>query len=291
MRTAYRIASWAILLGVTAVAGCSSDDDDGDDDATGGATGTGGSGAGGECTTPPVTDHGKCADIPSEKSGDAGFTISSPDFTFCGEMPATMTCDGKDFGTGDSPTFKWSGVPAGTKSLAAVFKDISILNDNNPATEKFGYHWVMWDIPPTATSLPGKMTGGFKSAEVAGASQWSSLGSYGFFTPCPNPFREAPMFACSLTNDSYSLTLYALSEEKLTEIPAPDMDAATGMPVAGSNWVVNMAHYIEGLTPIAVTEYRGTSKAWAKAFVPPNAPQFPCSKAQIDAGMTDGCLH
>ncbi len=93
------------------------------------------------------------------------------------------------------------------------------------------------------------------------------------------------------TNDSYSLTLYALSEEKLTAIPAPDMDAATGMPVAGSNWVVNMAHYIEGLTPIAVTEYRGTSKAWAKAFVPPNAAQFPCSKAQIDAGMTDGCLH
>src|ERR1041384_4622739 len=65
------------------------------------------------------------------------------------------------------------------------------------------------------------------------------------FTPCPNPFREAPMFACSLTNDSYSLTLYALSEEKLTEMPAPDMDAATGMPVAGSNWGVNMAHYIE----------------------------------------------
>src|SRR5690349_14002201 len=96
IRTAYRIASWTILLGVTAIAGCSSDDDDDDSDATGGATGTGGSGAGGECTTPPVTDHGKCSDIPSEKSGDSGFAISSPDFSFCGEMPASLTCDGKD---------------------------------------------------------------------------------------------------------------------------------------------------------------------------------------------------
>src|SRR5262249_4814561 len=153
-----------------------------------------------------------------------------------------------------SPTFTWSGAPASTMSFAAVFKDIAILADNDPTTEKFGYHWVMWDIPPSTTKLPGGMTGGFHSTEIPGALQWSSLGSatgpdsgnYGFFTPCPNPFpRDNAAFMCSLVNDSYSLTLYALPTAKLDNLPAPDLDPMTNMPTG--NWVVKMAHYIEGL--------------------------------------------
>ena len=29
--------------------------------------------------------------------------------------------------------------------LALLFKDISILSEGNPATERLGYHWAMWD--------------------------------------------------------------------------------------------------------------------------------------------------
>jgi hypothetical protein len=50
------------------------------------------------------------------------------------------------------------------------------------------------------------------------------------------------------------------------------------------NWVVNMGHYIESLDALAVTEYRGTSKAWASAFVPPSAAQFPCTDAASSGG-------
>jgi phosphatidylethanolamine-binding protein (PEBP) family uncharacterized protein len=296
--------------------GCSSDDDD-DNPGTAGSAGTGGSGAdaggsgdsagvgntgntgtagddaGGAGGTacvgdPPVTPRDVCDDIPSQQAGDEGFTVTSPDFDNCGEIPASMTCDGNDFGTGDSPEFNWEGAPEGTLSFAAVFKDISLSED--PATERFGYHWVMWDIPADTTGLPGGMAGGYESVEVPGAHQWSSLGSYGFFTPCPNPFpREAPMFTCSLTQDSYSFTLYALPTETLEEIPPPAIDATTGMPIA--NWVVQMGHYIESLDALAVAEYRGTSKAWAAAFVPPSAAQFPCSKEMVDDEMTDDCLH
>jgi phosphatidylethanolamine-binding protein (PEBP) family uncharacterized protein len=296
MRSAFRIASGLILVGVTALAGCSGDDDD-DTNSSAGSSGTAGSsgnaGAGGmDCDgDPPITPHNNCDEIESQKEGDEGFSVTSPDFTSCGEMPASMTCDGKDFGTGVSPEFSWTGAPADTMSFAAVFKDISILSDGNPATEKLGYHWVMWDIPATTTGLPGSMTGGYDSAEVAGAHQWSSLGSYGFFTPCPNPFpRDLPMFMCSLTRDSYAFTLYALPTATLDDLPEPDLDD-TGMPVAGSNWVVKMAHYIENLDALAVTEYRGTSAAWAAAFVRPNAEKFPCTKAMVDDSMTDTCLH
>ena len=292
MRTALGIWGVTICCGIALLSGCSSDDDDDQHGTggTGGGAGTGGAG-GMDCSDePPITDHNTCAAIPSGNQGDDTFTLTSPDFPFCGKMPAKQTCDAKDFGTGESPTFTWSGAPSRTKSFAAVFKDISILADGNPATERFGYHWVMWNIPASAQALPGKMSGGYHSAEVSGALQWSSLGSYGFFTPCPNPFPAGdPMFSCSLVRDSYSLTLYALSVETLDELPAPDTNPDTGAPTG--NWVVNMAHYVEGLDALAVTEYRGTSKAWAAAFVPPSAAQFPCTQAELESGMTDGCLH
>ena len=117
----------------------------------------------------------------------------------------------------------------------------------------------------------------------------SSLGSYGFFTPCPNPFpKDAPQLMCSLTQDSYSLTVYALKVAKLDNLP-PAVDTMTNMPAAaGWNWVVNMGHYIESLDAVAVAEYRGTSKAWAAAFVPPNAAAFPCSGSAGGAGGSGG---
>lgn len=324
MKPALTMAWGVLLLGVTSQFGCSSDDDDdrpgtagsggragsGHSDAGeggethGGSSGNGGSSnggssageggagaseggtAGGGCVDPPIVPRDTCVDVPSQKEGDEDFVVTSPDFENCGEIPASMTCDGHDFGTGDSPEFSWTGAPEGTLSFAAVFKDLSLSED--PATEHLGYHWAMWDIPAGTTELPGGMSGGFNSVEVPGAHQWSSLGSYGFFTPCPNPFPQgAPQFTCSLNRDSYSFTLYALPVEKLEDLPAPELDD-DGMPV--SNWVVAMGHYIESLDALSVTEYRGTSSAWAAAFVPPNAEKFPCTQAQIDDAMTESCL-
>ena len=95
------------------------------------------------------------------------------------------------------------------------------------------------------------------------------------------------MFMCTLTQDSYALTVYALTEEKLVDLPAP-VNTTDNMPGAkGWNWVVNMAHYIEQLDAVAVAEYRGTSKAWAGAFVPPSAEKFPCANDAV----SDACLH
>jgi phosphatidylethanolamine-binding protein (PEBP) family uncharacterized protein len=179
----------------------------------GGEGGMPGGGEGGEggvpgCVgDPPVTEHNVCADIPSQKMGDAGFTISTSAFTNCGDIPDSMTCNGKAFGTGASPELTISGVPSGTNSLALVFKDIAILADNDPATERFGYHWVMWDIPPNTTTLPAGMTGDYHSAEVSGALQWSGRNNYAFFPPSPNPITSDDVrFTCGHVIDNYSLT-------------------------------------------------------------------------------------
>lgn len=267
-----------------------------------GGTGSGGTGAGGAAgmagmagaagdtscpDEPPLTEHNSCADIPSANEGDEDFTISSPDFEFCGEMPADLTCDGKAFGTGSSPELEWSGAPEGTNSFAIVFKDIAILADNDPATERFAYHWVMWDIPADVTGLPAGMMGGYESTEIDGALQWASRNEYGFFPPCPNPFpADDERFSCGLVTDSYSFTLYALPMATLQDLPDADIDSDTGMPTG--NWVVNMGHYIESLNALAVTEYRGTSSAWATSFAPPDPVLYPCTGGSPDG--TD-CLE
>jgi phosphatidylethanolamine-binding protein (PEBP) family uncharacterized protein len=288
----FRIAGTSLFLSVALLAGCSSDD--ADDSGTPGAGGTGGSGGAPACTAAPApTAKFACADIASLKQGDPNFTLTSPDFANCGEIPkATQTCDGKEFGTGSSPTLSWTGAPAGTLSFALIFKDIAILAENNPARERFAYHWVMWDIPATVTSLPAAMTGGYHSTEVPGALQWASRGNYAFFPPCPNPFPMTDMrFTCSLVIDSYSFQLFALPVAKLQNLPEPDLDAMTGMPTG--NWAVKMGHFIETqAAALAVTEHRGTSSAWAGSFVPAATPaQFPCTQAMITGGMTTGCLQ
>ncbi|HTQ02873.1 MAG TPA: YbhB/YbcL family Raf kinase inhibitor-like protein [Polyangiaceae bacterium] len=301
---ASRLAWGILVLGATTLAACSSSDDD--SGSSGGSSGSGGSGATGGSSSagapasggaagmacvgdPPITDHHTCSELPSVNKGDSGFMISSPDFANCDPIPTADTCDGNAFGTGMSPKLTWTGVPAGTKSFALTFKDIAILADN--ATDPHGFHWVMWNIPATTTEIDGGMTGpgsDYHSSAVPGALQWSNL-AYGFFPPCPNPFpRDNAMFTCMLSNDIYSFTLYALPTETI-DPPAPTLDPTTMMPTG--NYVVNMATYIDTLPAIAVTEYRGTSHAWATSFTPPSGAKYPCTQDMITGMMTDGCLQ
>jgi phosphatidylethanolamine-binding protein (PEBP) family uncharacterized protein len=200
----------------------------------GGSAGVGGIGggvggaAGAGCTAgaPPVTPHDSCTDIPSVKQGGgagaggaggaggaAGFTISSPDFAYCGAFPAGMTCDGHAFGTGTNPNLTWSGAPTGTMSYAIVFKDISLLADTTSSTAEtdiniqHGYHWAMWDIPAATTHLStGSMTG-YHSADISGALQWSQRNNYGYFPPEPVPQGRR---ALQLQPDPGQLLVHAL---------------------------------------------------------------------------------
>jgi phosphatidylethanolamine-binding protein (PEBP) family uncharacterized protein len=239
----------------------------------GGAGGTGGAGGAG---------------------GAGGFSISSPDFSYCGTIPTPMTCDGNAFGSGTNPTLNWSGAPNGTVSYALVFKDISLLSDTNSSTAEtdvniqHGYHWVMWDIPVSATHLATNSMTGYHSADISGAMQWSQRNNYGYFPPCPNPFPKGDSrFNCTLTLDSYSYTLYAFSSAHLANLPAPDLNA-NGEPTG--NYAAKLGRYIDSLPRLGVTEYRGTSSAWAGSFSPPGTIEYPCSADYaVDGGTkTDG---
>jgi Raf kinase inhibitor-like YbhB/YbcL family protein len=104
-------------------------------------------------------------------------TITSSAFSQNGEIPAKYTCDGKDV----SPPLVWSGLPAGTKSLALVVDDPDA---PDPAAPKMTWvHWVLYNIPPGASGLPeGVKPGELPKGTKEGLNDWKRTGYGG---PCP----------------------------------------------------------------------------------------------------------
>jgi len=92
----------------------------------------------------------------------------------------------------ESPAFAWSGVPAGTKSLALAFRDLG-----NGAVK-----WVLWDIPPTTPGVPANISKSAMPPEVPGSSQLGSLNNQGYAGPGSGARQ-------------YDFTLWALDVERL----------------------------------------------------------------------------
>jgi Raf kinase inhibitor-like YbhB/YbcL family protein len=74
--------------------------------------------------------------------------LSSTAFKNQGAIPALYTSDGKDV----SPPLAWKGAPAGTKSFALVVDDPDATDPKAP--KMTWVHWVLFDLPAAATSLP-----------------------------------------------------------------------------------------------------------------------------------------
>src|SRR5690349_3581895 len=72
----------------------------------------------------------------------ASITVTSKSFPSNGSIPIDYTCDGKEV----SPQLTWSAPPEGTKS-------ISIVVDDPDAPSATFTHWLVYGLPPDATSL------------------------------------------------------------------------------------------------------------------------------------------
>lgn len=113
------------------------------------------------------------------------FSLSSTTFSSGSDIPAANSCDGKDV----SPQLSWSGVPDKTQSLALI------LSDPDAPGGTF-YHWVLFNIPDTMTSLPAGLTTP-PSGVKAGKNSW---GRNRYNGPCPPKG----------STHRYIFTLYAL---------------------------------------------------------------------------------
>jgi Raf kinase inhibitor-like YbhB/YbcL family protein len=109
-------------------------------------------------------------------------TLTSSAFDAGGEIPKTYTCDGSD----TSPPLAWSGAPAGTKSFALIVDDPDAPDPKAP--QRTWVHWVLYDIPATANSLPeGAKSGKLPSGTKEGRNDWKRTGYGG---PCPPTGRH-----------------------------------------------------------------------------------------------------
>lgn len=153
--------------------------------------------------------HGDQAPAAQDKATST-VSLTSPAFVDNAAIPARFTCDGANI----SPPLRWAAPPQGTKSLALTCDD-----SDAPAGD--WTHWVIYNLPPTATSLPEAVTP--TALRPDGVRQCrNSFGKVGYGGPCPpsgNPHH-------------YIFRLYALDAElSLTE----DATAADAQRAAGGH--------------------------------------------------------
>lgn len=103
--------------------------------------------------------------------------ITSTSFHHNGDIPVRHTCDGQNI----SPPLSWTGVPAGTKSLALIIDDPDA---PDPAAPSMTWvHWVLYNIPAGTSSLLESVTGKcIPPGSLKGMNDWQSTGYDG---PCP----------------------------------------------------------------------------------------------------------
>jgi Raf kinase inhibitor-like YbhB/YbcL family protein len=131
----------------------------------------------------------------------APFTLSSSDIAEGKKIAEAQVfngfgCSGKNL----SPALSWSNAPAGTKSFALL------VHDPDAPTGSGWWHWVVYDIPGDATSLPSDAGDAKKNLMPAGAVQGpTDFGTPGYGGPCPPPGKP----------HHYHFRLYALKVAKL----------------------------------------------------------------------------
>jgi Raf kinase inhibitor-like YbhB/YbcL family protein len=116
--------------------------------------------------------------------------IESGAFAEGGAIPTRYTFEAEDI----SPPLSWSGIPAGTQSFALIVYDPDAPDPAAPKT--VWVHWVLYNIPPSATGLPEAVKE-LPAGTCEGFNGWKRTGYGG-----PNP---------SAGRHRYCHTLYALN--------------------------------------------------------------------------------
>ena len=118
--------------------------------------------------------------------------ITSPAFQDNTHVPTPHTCMGENI----SPPFEFGDLPAETKSLVLIVED-------SDATPNPWIHWLVFNIPPSTTSVPaGHIPDG-------GTEGIANGGTHGYEGPCPKYFNGT---------HHYHFQLFAL--DRILDLPA-----------------------------------------------------------------------
>ncbi len=138
------------------------------------------------------------------------FSLTSTDLKPNGTLADAQVFDGMGCtGQNQSPQLAWHDPPAGTKSYVVT------AYDPDAPTGSGWWHWVVYDVPASASGLP-RGAGSGQGQLPEGAQQGrTDFGKPGYGGACPPP-GDKP--------HRYVFTVYALKVDKL-EVP-PDASPA-----------------------------------------------------------------
>jgi Raf kinase inhibitor-like YbhB/YbcL family protein len=160
-----------------------------------------------------------CA-APAFVSAQGAFTLTSTDVKAGATLTAQQVFNGMGCtGQNISPELSWKGAPAGTKSFAIT------TYDPDAPTGSGWWHWMVYNIPATTTSLAAGAGDKARKLLPAGAAEGpTDFGTPGWGGPCP-PAGDKP--------HHYIFTVYALKTDKL-DIPANATSAMVGFNLTGN---------------------------------------------------------
>ncbi len=134
--------------------------------------------------------------------------LAIPGFPDGGQIPVkfSQAAPGAAAGEGLSPAIQWSNVPRGTQSLFLHMHDLDVVRNKTTDDQA---HWVVWNIPASASGLPEGVPKGSQMKD--GSYQISATG----------PMYRGPGASASGPLHHYVFELYAL-DTKLEVKPSGD---------------------------------------------------------------------
>lgn len=146
--------------------------------------------------------------------GTKGFRLTSPDLRSGARVAEKHVFNGMGCtGANVSPALSWSGAPKGTKSYAVT------MYDPDAPTGSGWWHWVIYNIPATATGLVADAGNPSKTLAPTGAQEGNTdFGKPGYGGPCPPP-GHGP--------HHYVITAFALKVDRI-DVPANATAAMVG---------------------------------------------------------------
>jgi Raf kinase inhibitor-like YbhB/YbcL family protein len=134
--------------------------------------------------------------------------LAIPGFPDGGQIPVkfSQAAPGAAAGEGTSPAMHWSNVPGGTQSFFLHMHDLDVARNKTTDDQA---HWVLWNIPATATGLPEGVPKGSQLPD--GSYQISATG----------PVYRGPGAPANGPLHHYIFELYAL-DTKLDVQPSGD---------------------------------------------------------------------
>jgi Raf kinase inhibitor-like YbhB/YbcL family protein len=142
----------------------------------------------------------------------AHFALGSPDTQLGAGVPDRYVLNAFGCSGGnESPPLRWSGAPAGTLSFV-----VTLFDKDEHSSPSGWWHWIVYDIPGQADSLPAGAGALLSTRLPRGAIQGrTDLGTDAYHGPCPAK-GDAP--------HRYVFTVYALKVASL-DVPADSSGA------------------------------------------------------------------